>query len=290
MRNVAALTAGCCALAAVAAGCGAARSNDTTTTPLSVQKQPAGLRVGTVGSLRLQVAGAAIEHVTLARLTDQALVLVPAAATGALRAVAVDHPHIHFAVVGGSARGLQSANVTGIVLRDDQAARLAGAIAALGASEGSGRSGRIAWVGPGDTLVDQFVNGAHEAVPSTVILRAFSADVPASCKEAALGAIARGATVVFARAGLCADAAVEGAHQQNQPAIRLSDLELPGVAAVQIIREAVAGAYHRDEDVVFGASSGAVAVRRLDPRFPESVIVRARAAAEQLVNGFRLTG
>jgi len=41
---------------------------------------------------------------------------------------------------------------------------------------------------------------------------------------------------------------------------------------------------------VFGARSGAIAVRTLDPRISPQVAVRARAAAQQLANGLRPTG
>lgn len=285
-----------CLAAVLAAGCGASpHATGTVTTTqteatLRLKTAPAGLSVGITGRLPLEVPGARISPVSLTALGGEALVLVTRGDSAALVAAATSHPQIHFALVGRSARLLHLANVTGIVLRDDQAARLGGAIAALSAAEESGRSARVAWVGPDESLVNQFVRGVHEAVPHAVVLRASSLSTPASCKEAALGAIDRGATVVMAHGGLCADAAIEGAHQQNAPGLRLSDFELPSLAAEQVVRAAVAGVYHGGEDVVFGARSGAIGVRALDPRISPQVAVRARAAAQQLANGLRLTG
>jgi hypothetical protein len=298
MRSVAALIC-LCLVALGAAGCGASPQTTTTTTrtaapgttvTVRTESAPAELSVGVVGRLPLAVPGVRIAPVTLAALGSQALVLVTRAESARLVAAATAHPQIHFALVGGSARALHLPNVTGIVLRDDQAARLGGAIAAFSAAEESRRNARVAWVGPEEPLVDQFVRGVHDAVPNAVVLRAWSSTTPASCKEAALGAIERGATVVMAHGGLCAEAAIEGAHQQNHPGLRLSDFELPRVAAEQVVRAAVGGLYHGGEDVVFGARSGAIAVRTLDPRISPQVAVRARAAAQELANGLRPTG
>jgi hypothetical protein len=129
------------------------------------------------------------------------------------------------------------------------------------------------------------VRGVHDVAPGAVVLRAWSADRPAACKEAALGALARGATILMAHGGLCATAAIAGAHQQNHPGLRLSDFLLPDVAAAQVVRDAVGGAYHGGEDLVFGAASGAVGVRTLDPRISAATAVRARAAAQELASG-----
>ena len=90
--------------------------------------------------------------------------------------------------------------------------------------------------------------------------------------------------------GLCAAAAIDGAHERNQPALQLSDFELPAVAAAQIVRDAVRGRYHGGEDILFGAASGAVAVRHLDPRFPATVSTRAHTLAGQLASGHPLSG
>ncbi len=96
--------------------------------------------------------------------------------------------------------------------------------------------------------------------------------------------------MIVAPRGLCAAAAIDGAHERNQPGLELSDFQLPNVAAAQVVRDAVHGRYHGGEDIVFGAGSGAIAVRHLDPLLPESVAVEARAFAEQLASGRPLSG
>ena len=94
----------------------------------------------------------------------------------------------------------------------------------------------------------------------------------------------------MAHGGACAEAAIAGAHQQNRVGLRMSDFEFPDVAADAVVRDAVSGVYHGGEDLVFGASSGAVGIRRLDPRIPSALVLRARAAAQELANGLHASG
>jgi hypothetical protein len=44
------------------------------------------------------------------------------------------------------------------------------------------------------------------------------------------------------------------------------------------------------EDLVFGASSGAIGVQHLDPRISPDIVARARVAAQQLAAGLRPSG
>lgn len=279
------------AVVVLAAGCGG-KVASTTTSATTAKPPPVGLRVGVVGQLDVKASGAVISHLALRATADQSLVIVTAWSQPndtATAAAAVANPSTHYALVGRSAAALRLPNLVGVVIRDDQAARLGGAVAGLAVRGEQNR--RVAWVGPQNTaLADAFVQGVHAVEPGTVVLRAWSVDLPASCKESALGAIARGATVVMAPHGLCAAAAIDGAHERNQPGLQLSDFELPGVAAVQIVRDAIHGRYHGREDILFGAASGAVGVRNLDPRFPAAVTSQARTLAEQLANGQPLSG
>jgi hypothetical protein len=292
MRSAAALIAIACCLVSGCGG-GSRGSGRTATVVEAPRRAPQGLRVGVVGDLTVRVPGAVVEHGRLRTLLDSSLVVVDgsARASAGVPGAAAAHPATHFALVGASARTQRLANLAGFVIRRDQAARLGGAVAGIVVSEERSAEGRVAWVGPVDhALVAQFVRGVHDVAPGTVVLRAWSRVVPASCKEAALGAIARGAIVVMAPRGRCADAAIAGAHQQNHPGLQLSDFELPDVVADQAVRDAVAGVYHGREDLVYGAASGAVAVRALDPRISAAAAVRARRAAQQLASGLRPSG
>ena len=196
------------------------------------------------------------------------------------------YPTSHYAYLGGSLSGSHQPNVVGVVLRDDQAALLGGYVAGLVAGEQGGVSPRVAWVGPEQPkLVAAFAEGVHDAAPQVTVLRAFSPDAPASCKEAALAAIGRGAVALMADRGLCADAAVEGAHQQNDAALRSSDFELVNVPVSSLLRDAQRGVYHGGEDLIFGTASGAIGVAHLDRRISGAIGIRARTAAQQMANG-----
>jgi hypothetical protein len=181
----------------------------------------AGLRIGVVGALQVNVAGAVAEHGTLASVASDPLVRVDAGdpATRLLRTAAAAHPATHFALVGGPAAALHLANVVGLVIRDDEAALLGGVAAGLSASEQSGPNARVAWVGPEErSLASAFARGVHTVAPKVVVLRVWSPVDPASCKEAALEAVARGASAVMAHAGECASAAIAAAHERNSRA------------------------------------------------------------------------
>ena len=89
----------------------------------------------------------------------------------------------------------------------------------------------------------------------------------------------------MARHGLCAAAAAAAAAEQNRVGESVADFELPDAAVETVIRSAVNGSYSGGEDVIFGFASGAIGVRRLDPRVPAAVAVRVRSAAQALSAG-----
>jgi hypothetical protein len=282
--------------ACAAAGCGGAKHAVATTT-VHATTQPAKakpLQVGVVGRIDLHVADAVVTHGKLDRIAGTVPFVIVSSATNTLPAVAAAaaaHPDADFAYLGGSTRGAKRANLTGVVLRDDQAAFLGGVVAALVARDDGGTKRRVAWVGPQKRrLTAAFSRGAHTIDSTVEILLVLARNAPAACKEAALSATARGADVVMARGDGCAAAAVAGAHQTNHIGLRLSDFELPGVAATQIVHEAVGGVFHGGEDVVFGAASGAIGVARLDPRINPTTAIAARTAAQQVASGLRPSG
>jgi basic membrane lipoprotein Med (substrate-binding protein (PBP1-ABC) superfamily) len=279
---------------ACAAGCGsgrpAATASKTTTHPAAAATTGTELRVGVVGPLDVRVPGAIVVHGKLDTMPDYRLVVVSADAddAAAVAVVADAHPETHYALVGSPTRGDRRSNLAGIVLREGEAAYLGGVVAGLVAVEEGGTAKRVAWVGPEESaLAAAFGRGAHSVNPAIGILHAWSRARPAACKEAALGSLARGAVVVLAHGGRCADAAIAGAHQQNHVGLRLADFELPDVAATQIVREAVGGVYHGGEDIVFGAADGAIGVNRLDPRISAATAITARTAAQDLASGRR---
>lgn len=277
-------------LGLLAAGCGGASKQAVTTTApaYTVRAVPQGLPVGVVGPLAIDLSGVILLHGRLRDVTNARLVLADARAVdlATVARAARAHPDVHFALVGGSTRGERAPNLVGVVLREDEAAMIAGIAAAAAAVDEGGLTPRVAWVGPEERkLAAAFGRGVRALAPSVAVLHQWSRAIPARCKEAALIALDRGATVVMAHNGVCADAAASAAHQQNLPALRLGDFELPSVAAEILVRDALAGRYHGGEDLVFGTASGAVGIRTLDPRIPLATVARARASAQSLQNG-----
>jgi hypothetical protein len=281
------------ALALLTTACGGAHKATPTTTAATKttanrQAASADLRIGLVGPLSVDVAGTATEHGTLAHLAGAPLVVVSAGAASlpAVAAAARSHPASHFAVVGESTKADRAPNLVGLVLGDVQAATLGGLVAGYAAADAGGTAPRVAWVGPEERpLATAFARGVHRALPAAVVLDEWSQSIPARCKEAALTAIGRGATVVMAHGGLCARAAIAGAHQQNVPGLQLGDFQFPGVAANLVARDAAAGVFHGGEDIVFGPSSGAVGIGVIDPRISVATTVLARTAAQDLASG-----
>jgi len=287
-------------LLVLAAGCGGVQhSAGTTTTTATTTAAPTvsaatpRLRVGVVGNLSIDVPGTVVQRGTLDQVSDAQLVLVSASAAtlAEVAAAARANPSTHYALIGAATKGNRVGNLVGAVLRDDEAARLAGVVAGLVAAGEPGATPRIAWVGPQERkLAGAYARGARSVLGRIVVLRQWSRSIPSRCKEAALTAIGRGALVVAAHDGMCASAAAAAAHEHNLPALRLDDFELPAVAAEFIAREAVGGVFRGREDLVFGAATGVIGVRRLDPRIPVATAVRARAAAQQLSGGRPASG
>jgi len=264
--------------------CGAKHHAAATTTTQTTAAS--GLRIGVVGPLTIDVPGIVPRHETLTHIADDPLVVVDAhtAAPDVVAAVARAHPTIHFALVGASVKGQHAPNLAGVVLKEDDAAYLAGVTAGLAAAE-TGAAARVAWVGPEErALAAAFGRGVHAAAPGVAVLHQWSRSVPARCKEAALTGLGRSAVVVMAHRGLCAAAAASAAHEQNMPALALGNFMFPAIAAGLVAREAVSGVFHSG-DVVFGPRTGAIGVGTLDPLISPTAVAGARAAAQDLASG-----
>ena len=94
--------------------------------------------------------------------------------------------------------------------------------------------------------------------------------------------VQRGAVAVLSPHGLCAEAAIAGAHEQNVVGLELDQFELLSVPAAQVVRDAVEGIYHGGENIVFGQRSGAIGVGTLDPRISPDQTIRARSLSNSL--------
>ncbi len=270
------------------AGCGAkqppARTVAVRTGP------PPALRVGVVGPLNVSIPRVAVTRGTLQAVERLPLVLIAAGSVSkhAVSNVAAANPDNHFALVGASVQEVKQPNLVGVVFRESQAAQLGGILAGYTASAQGVAEPPVAWVGPADTgIVRSFTLGVHQVAAGVAVLVDRSPATPAACKESALAAFLRGAAVAMARQGLCAEAVASAASEQNRIAESVGDFELPDAAVQNVVRSAVNGSYFGGEDVTFGLSTGAIGVRRLDPRVPAAVAVRVRDAAQALASGRR---
>lgn len=276
------------ALPFVAAACGSGPHVSRTTVVHTTAVAKVGLRVGLVGGVGFRASGAYADRGALSRVAGDPLVLVAADAApiAGVAAAAKAHPAGHFAIVGASARALKIANLAGLLARDDQAAHVAGLLAGLVAKSAGTTNPTVALVGPGeDKVLVDFTNGVH-AVDERTVVTGYPADPrPASCKEAALAAIASGALAVISTPGPCADGVRAAALEQHVVGQSLADFEILDAAASITVRQAVHGVYSGKEDVTFGALDGAIGITRLDPLVPDAVAVQARAAAQRYADG-----
>jgi hypothetical protein len=246
------------------------------------------LHIGVVGGLSFSATGAVADRGSLDQVAADALVLVPAGAVSdaSLRLVARAHPGSHFAVIGGSARGVRVRNVAGVLLRRNQAAYLAGLVAGLVAKAGGTQHPKVTLVGPAaSTLLGAFRQGVHIAFSGADATGAPSSEDPAACKEAALGAVDEGAVAIVSSRGPCALGALAAATEQHIVGQSLADFEIQGAIASAIVRAALQGVYYGREDLNYGWRAGAVGIVRLDPLIPSAVAVQARAIAQRLAEG-----
>lgn len=272
----------------VCAGCGGTTPHVRTVTKPA--GPPPALRVGVVGPLGVSVPHVAVTRGALSRVQGFRLVLVAAGAADlrAVSAVAAANPDSHFALVGGSVEHAKQPNLVGIVFRENQAAQLGGVLAGYTVAAQGVALPPVAWVGPdGPGLVRSFARGVHQVAGGVTVLVDRSPSTPAACKEAALSAYMRGAVVAMARSGLCAAAVASAAAEQNRVAASVGDFELPDAAVGAVVRSALNGTYFGAEDVSFGFATGAIGVRRLDPRVPPDVATQVRSAAQALSAGRR---
>jgi basic membrane protein A len=267
----------------LAAGCGGGSDRAaTTTTPTKAKRQTAPavepeIRVADLGNGR--------------RNLDRAdLVVVPPGMRG-VEELAREHPDAHFLLIGTPYERSPAPNVAGVLFRDDEAAYLAGVVAALVTSGEGTLDPSVAWVGGRRMAVaDAFERGVHGVDPAVRVAKKWTETDPALCKEAALDEVARGASVLLTGAGACADGVLAAAREQNAVGLSLGDFERPEVAVDQFVRDARKGLYHGGENVVFGTASGAVGVGKLDRRVPADAVAEARAVEQELAAGLRSPG
>jgi basic membrane protein A and related proteins len=219
--------------------------------------------------------------------------------------VATRHPGTLFLVPDANAAPGPSAppNVLVTLFRGQEAAYLAGYLAALVADRGKGPHAVSAVGGfqipQVDTLIAGFRAGARAADPRIRVLIGYSEDFvdPVKCDAVAREQIARGSTVVFDVAGSCGYGALMTAKRRGVwgvgvdadqsllgPFVLTSVVKHEGFGLEKAIDAIRKHAFPRSGTLVLGYANGGVGLGKISPRVPKELLrrlgrVRAALAA-----------
>jgi basic membrane protein A len=265
-------------------------------------------RLGIEGRL-VHVDGPAALERGLRDLAGEGFDLVLATGAGASEAVrraATSFPDTKFALVGAEdSEGVRRTNVRGLRFEEQEAGYLVGYLAGLVVREQSRARQTIGAVAGRHTpVVDRYVSGylagAKRAYPGVRTLTGYTGGFrdPASCKQAALAQITRGASVVFDVAGHCGEGALDAARERNVWAIGLdadqsklgdfiltSALRNADVAVFETVKALKEGRFSGGEDVVFDVGTGGVGVGTTSPEVPPDIVARLQALQDDLAAG-----
>jgi basic membrane protein A len=230
---------------------------------------------------------------------------------GVLHVKAVDraaraYPGTRFAMVDAPWENLphRPRNVLGVRYHVEQAAYLAGYLAALMESRRPGKDVVSAVGGYRVSTVDPFIAGfragARKASPHVVVLVAYANDFvdPAKCRRVALGQIAKGSGVVFEVAGGCGLGALEASKEKGVwgigvdsdqswlgPHILTSVLKRMDVATYDVIRSLKNGTLRVGRSTIFDLADGGVGLGKISPNVPPAFLARVARVREQIVSG-----
>jgi basic membrane protein A len=196
-------------------------------------------------------------------------------------------------------------NLLGTVFRSEQAAYLAGYLAALVEERRPGPDvissvGGIKFFAV-DSLIAGFEAGARRAVPGIRILRDYADtfDDPAKCERVALAQIEKGSHVVFQVAGRCGDGALEAAKAKRiwgigvdrdqsslGPHILTSVVKgANGAAVYRLVESFVRGRFRGGRNLVLDLRNGGVSLGRISPRVPHALVERIEEVRREIVSG-----
>jgi basic membrane protein A len=226
--------------------------------------------------------------------------------TADLDKAALQFPDRTFAIVDASIRDLKHRpkNVQGAHFDTQQAAYLAGYLAALLERQRSGRDVLGSVGGYAIPTVDAYIAGyqagARKAVPGIRLLNGYSNnfEVPARCRAVALNQIAHGVGAIFDVASSCGLGALAAAKQKHVwgigvdvdqsslgPHILTSVIKRIDVAVFDTIKAYTDGTLHPGSDAVFDLKNGGVGLGRYSPRVPRALIARLGPVRAQIVAG-----
>lgn len=223
-----------------------------------------------------------------------------------LSKVARRFPHLKFAVLDAPWTAVKPprANVEGTVFHTEQAAYLAGFVAARVADQGP-MPHVVSSVGgiPIPTVqsyIAGFQAGAKRADPKIRLLNAYSYDFlnRTKCKHAALDQIAHGSRVVFDVAGACGIGALEAAKRKGVYGIGVdidqsylgkfiltSVVKNLNVAVYDLARLLVDGRLRTGGNLTFDLRNHGVGLGKFSSRVPRGLRRRLAALAAQIEQG-----
>ena len=231
----------------------------------------------------------------LARQEYGAIIMWSLAYSPALRAVATRFPRKHFVVMDGSRTDVRGRprNVQGIVFRTNEAAFLAGWLAAKLEQRRPGRDvvGVVGgWKIPAvRNFVVGFRAGARRAAPGVEVLVNYSGDFvdPSKCAAIARRQVARGAGTIFNVAGECGLGTMDAAADSGVWAVGVdSDQSFLGAHVLTsvlkrfdagflaILRQVKAGRVVAGRDTVLGLRDDAVGLGQVSSKVPRSLVAR----------------
>jgi basic membrane protein A and related proteins len=195
-------------------------------------------------------------------------------------------------------------NVRGLTFNTNENSFMIGCMAALMVKRQGGSQTISAVGGLNIPTVSIFIAayraGARYCVRGTNVLIDFSQDFNAQdkCKELALNQIAKGSQVVFQVAGGCGLGALDAARERGKwgigvdkdqsnlgPHIMTSAVKRVDNAVFQTAQAVKNGKFKGGVDAVFNLKNGGVALGKISPRVPKSIVTRVNALKPLIIKG-----
>jgi basic membrane protein A len=245
---------------------------------------------------------------TLSLLARQGyrLVLVDITHLDALAIVARRFPKTHFAFFDGplDALGSRPRNVEAVVLQPNEAAFLAGWLAARLEQRRAGKDvvGAVGGVRtpPVDDFIEGFAAGARSADPHIHVLRGYSGDFldPNKCAAIARSQIENGAGTVFDVAGNCGRGVLQAAREAGVWGIGVdSDLAFLGrhiltsvvknyeAGFLALLRQVRDGEFRGGVTTTLALRDGGASLGRISPKVPPSLRAELRRVRSRILAG-----
>jgi len=221
-------------------------------------------------------------------------------------AAAVSFPKTRFAIVDASHEALphKPRNVEGTVFRTEEAAYLAGYLAALLERQRPGKDVVSSVGGVKISTVDAYIGGyqagARKASPRITTLNGYSNDFldQEKCKRVALNQIAKGSGVVFPVAGGCSFGALDAAKRRGVWGIGVdadyaflgahmltSVVKRMDVAVYEIIRRLAKGSLPTGGDLTFDLRNDGVGLGTISPKVPRALVAQVERIRRQIISG-----